>query len=111
MAAKLAALLLTLLLSIAVGVVVLAFMIIAMNGYSEGDAAWGLGVFVSLGLIVSVLAGIAAYFFAGALVKKEVSRLFAASVAVPVFTSVYIVLERVAALIGVGVAELVRVNF
>ena len=102
MAAKLAALLLTLLLSIAVGVVVLAFMIIAMNGYSEGDAAWGLGVFVALGLIVSVLAGIAAYFFAGALVKKEFSLLFAASVAVPVCTIVAIVLEIVAALIGVG---------
>ena len=111
MAVNIAALVITLLLSIAVGVVVLAFMIIAMNGYSEGDAVWGLGVFAVLGLFVSVIAGVAAYFFAGALVKKEFSLLLAASVAVPVCTIAAVVLEIITALIGVGVAELVRVNF
>ena len=111
MTAKIAALLVTLLLSIAVGVVVLAFMIIAMNGYSEGDAVWGFGVFALLGLLVSVMAAVAAYFFAGALVKKEFSLVLSIAVAAPVCTIVAVVLEVIAALIGVGVAELVRVNF
>lgn len=111
MPAKIASLIITILLSVAVAIGVFAFMIIAMNGYSEGDATWGLGVFAVLGLIVSLSAGVAAHFFAGVLVKKQFSLLLSASVAVPVCTIVAIVLEIIAALIGVGVAELVRVNF
>ncbi len=111
MGAKLAALLITLLLSIALGMVVLAFMIIAMNGYSESDATWGLGVFAGLALIIASVTSVSAFFFAGALVKKEFSPLLAALIAIPLFTIAAVVLEIVACLIGIGVAEFVRVNY
>lgn len=111
MAAKIAALLITLMLGTAVGFVVLAFMLIAMNGYSESDATWGIGVFTVLGLIISVFAGIMAFLIAGTLLKKQFSPVLAAAIAVPVCTIAAIVLEVIASLIGVGVAELVRVKF
>ena len=111
MAVKIAALLITLLLSIALGVVVLAFMIIAMNGYSESDATWGLGVFAGLALIISGVTAILAFFFAGTLIKKEYTPLLAALIAIPVFTIAALVLEIVACFIGIGVAEFVRVNY
>lgn len=111
MPAKIASLIITILLNIAVAIVVFAFMIIAMNGYSESDAAWGLGVYTLLSVIVSALSAIGAYFLNGALVKKQFSLLLSASVAVPVCTIVAIALEIIVALIGVGVAELVRVYF
>ncbi len=111
MAAKIAALLITLMLGTAVGFALLAFMVIAMNGYSEADATWGLGVFAVLGLIIPVFAGIAAYLIVGALVKKQFSPALSAAIAIPVCTIAAVVLEVIASLIGVGVAELVRVNF
>ena len=111
MAAKIAALLITLLLGIALGVVVLAFMIVAMNGYSERDAAWGIGVFAGLALIIASVTSVLAFFFAGTLIKKEFSPLLAASIPIPVFTTAALILEIFACLIGIGVAEFVRVNY
>lgn len=97
--------------SFAVGVVFLFGMLIAMNGYSEGDAVWGLGVYAALAVIVAGGSGVMAYYFTGVFVNKEFSPLFAVLTAVSVFAIVAVVLEVVAAVIGVGVAEIVRVNF
>lgn len=111
MAARIAALLVTLLLGIALGVVVLAFMIIAMNGHSESDAMWGLGVFAGLALVIASVTSVLAFFFAGILIKKEYSPLLAALISIPVFTIAALVLEFIACVLGIGVAEFVRVNY
>ena len=50
MAAKIAALLITLVVLISVGVAMLVGMVLAMNGYSESDATWGFGVYIVLAL-------------------------------------------------------------
>nr|MBA3352879.1 hypothetical protein [Blastocatellia bacterium] len=55
MAIKITAFLLTLLINIAVGVAVFLFMLLAMNGYSESDATYGLGAYIVLAVIVTLL--------------------------------------------------------
>jgi hypothetical protein len=111
MAAKITAFLITLLLCIAIGIVALATMLIAMNGYSESDAVWGLGAFVLLALIGTALMVLGAFFLAGFLTKKEYGPVAAAIIAILVFSIFGSALLIVSALIGVGVAEIVRVNF
>lgn len=111
MAAKIIAALVTFVLNIAVGVVVLATMIIAMNGYSESDATWGLGAFIVLAFVVALLMGLGTFLFAGFLTKKQYSAVAAAIIPILVFSVVGTGLEVVAGGVGVGVAELVRVNF
>ena len=44
----------TLGLNLAAGVLILFTMLMAMNGYSEGDAEWGLGTFIILGALISI---------------------------------------------------------
>ena len=111
MAQKIVAAIFTFVLCLAVGVVVLATMILAMNGYSESDASWGLGVFVVLALVVSVVMALAAFFLAGFLAKKQYGPITTAIIPILVFLVVGAGLEVVAGGVGVAVAELVRVNF
>lgn len=111
MAAKLSSLLITFILCIAIGVVVLATMLFAMNGYSESDAMWGLGVFAVLAFFVSILMAIGAFVLNGRLVGKQYSSIIAVIVPVLVFSVVGCGLLIISSLIGVGVAEFVRVNF
>jgi len=111
MFARIAAMLTTLLLGIAVGVVIAAILVVVMNGYGESEATWGLGVYALATLIIAVFGGATAYYFTGVFIKKEFSPIFAVLTSVPVVTVVAVVLEIVAAMIGVGISEIVRVNF
>lgn len=110
MAAKISAFLITFLLNVAVGVVILFFMLIAMNGFNESDAMWGLGAFVILALLTSIAISTGSLLFVGFLTKRQRTPLVSALIAIPVFSIVGIVIEIVCSLIGVGVAELMRVN-
>ncbi len=111
MAAKIIAALVTLILNNAVGVVVLATMIIAMNGFRESDATWGLGVFVVMAIVCAVVMALGAFFLAGFLTKKQYGSIATAIIPILVFSAVGAGLEVVSGLIGVGVAEFVRVNY
>ena len=111
MAVKIAAAVITFLLVLAAAVVVLATMILAMNGYQESDVTWGLGGFVILSLIVMALMSLAAFLGAGALKKRQYGSL--AVVIVPVLVSAIlgVGLEIVSGGLGIAIAEVVRVNF
>ena len=111
MTAKVIAAIITLIANIAVGVVVLATMIIAMNGYSESDATWGLGAFVVLAFVVAVLMALGAFVLAGFLTKKQYGSIATAIIPIVVFSVLGVGLEIVVGGIGVGVAEVVRVKF
>ncbi len=111
MAPKIIAAIITFIIDIAVGVIVLATMLIAMNGYSESDASWGLGAFVILAFVVALIMGIGAFLLAGLLTKKQYSGIGAAIIPILVFSIVGAGLEVVAGGIGVAIAEFVRVNF
>ena len=111
MAAKIVAFLITLVLNIAFGVVALSFMIIAMNGYSESDAKWVLGGYLILALITAILTSGGALVLVHLLQKRQFSIVVAALTAIAVFSVIGIGLEIVCSLIGIGVAEFLRVNY
>jgi hypothetical protein len=110
-ATKLAAFLITLFINIAIGVVVFFFLLIAMNGYSESDATYGLGAYVGLALIVSLLMSSAAAFTSHILTKREFRPAIAAVTSIGVFSVVGAGLKVVCSIIGVAIAEFVRVNY
>jgi len=111
MGAKIAALLVTMAAGLAAGVAILFFMLIAMNGYSESDATWGLGAFILLALVASVSMGFVAYFVTGRLIKREFSPVIASLIGIVIFSATGFALEIGCSLIGVSVAEFVRVKF
>lgn len=110
MAPKIISAILTFLINIAIGVAVLAGMIIAMNGYSESDATWGLGVYVLLALIAAATTSGGAVLMTGSLIKKHFAPLVSVLIATPVFSLLGFALYIVCSFIGVGVAEFVRVK-
>ncbi len=111
MGAKIAAFLLTMTACITAAVIALSVLILAMNGYSESDAMWGLGSFVVLTFLVSLISAIGSIVLSSKLITRHLSVLKALVIAVPVFSTIGVGLIVVSALIGVGVAEVVRVNF
>lgn len=111
MTAKITAFILTMLINIAIGAVIFFFMVIMMNGFSGGDARPGLIAYIVLGLIVSVLMGTFAFLLTSFLVKRELKGAIAALIAVPIFSVVGAGLKFVCALIGIGIADYVRVNY
>ena len=111
MTPKIISAIVTFLINIAIGVVVFAGMIVAMNGYGESDATWGIGAFILLALIVTLLMSIGAFLVAGQLTKKQFGAVSASIIAILIFSIVGGVLKFICSLIGVGVAEFVRVKF
>lgn len=111
MAAKLASSIITFILCIAFGVVVLATMLIAMNGYSESDSTWGLGAFVLLAFAASFLMAVGAYFTTGKMQKKKYKPVVSSITSILIFSIVGLKLEIVSSLIGIGIAEFVRANY
>ena len=111
MTPKIISAIITFLINIAIGIVVFAGMIIAMNGYGEKDAMWGIGSFILLALIVTILMSVGAFLVAGMLTKKQFGAVSASIIAIMIFSVIGGVLKFVCSLIGVGVAEFVRVKF
>ena len=110
MAPKIIAFIVTLLLNVAAGVAIFFFMLLAMNGFHENDAAWGLGAYIILGILVTLLMSAGAAMLVHVLLKRNFGKAVSALIAVPVFSVVGIGLKIVLSIIGVLVAEYVRVN-
>lgn len=111
MALKLAAFFLTLLTNIVVCVMIFFFMLLAMNGYSESDATWGIGGYIALALLVSLTMSAGAIVLMQILTKRQFRGFAAASIAVPLFSIAGAGLNIVCSIIGVLIAEYVRVNY
>ena len=111
MSAKIIAALITLLINIIAGVIIFFFLLLAMNGYGESDAMYGLGVYVVLALFVSLLMAACAATAVHVLMKRKFSAVSAAFIGVPIFCVIGAVLKLVCSIIGVAVAEYVRVNW
>ena len=108
---KLAAFFVTLAINFAIGVVVFFFLLIAMNGYSESDASYGLGAYVGFALIVSLLMSTGALIAVQLLTKREFRAWIAGLVAVTIFSVIGVGLKIACALVGVLIADYVRVHY
>jgi hypothetical protein len=111
MASKIAAFVITLIISLAIGAVIFFMMLIAMNGYSGGDAEWGLIAYIALAVVTSLLSALGALLLARTLIKRKFSPLASVLIAAPVFAVIAAILDIVSCLIGIGIAEYVRVNY
>lgn len=111
MTTKIAAFFITLFVNIVIGVVVFFFLLLAMNGYSESDASYGLGAYVVLALLVSFVMAAGALVGVRVLTKREVRAWIAGLVAVTIFSVIGGGLKIACALIGVLVADYVRVHY
>ena len=111
MPAKILAALVTLLINVVIGVVIFVFLLLAMNGYSESDATYGLGVYVVLGLIVSLTMSLLATLLVHILMKRNLRGWTAALIAIPLFSVIGLGLKIVCSIAAVAVAEYVRVNY
>ncbi len=108
---KIAALIITLVAGIFLGIAVLAFMLLAMNGYAEKVTTWGLGIFAVLSIAISVSMSVGAFYLTGRLIRRQFGPVISALAAVAVCTIAGTVLNVAAGLIGIGLAEFVRVNY
>ena len=111
MKAKIASFLITLLINVAVGVVLFFFMMLAMNGFSESDALYGFGFYILLAVIVSLSMGAGAAWLVHVLTKRQFGAVVSSLIAIPVFSVVGAGLKIVCSIIGVLIAEYVRVNY
>lgn len=110
MTVKLAVFLITMTVIIVAGGVIFLLILLAMNGFSESDAMWGLGAYLILTLIVAILSGIGSSFMAASLVKKQYRPVVSALITITIFSIMAVALEIICSFIGAGVAEFVRVK-
>lgn len=111
MAIKIVSALITLVLLLALAVVVFAFMIIAMNGYSGSDAEWGIYAYLGLAVLVTALMSAGAAVLGGRLMRKGKHAALAVFISSAVFTTIGAALVCVSGFAGIMVAEIVRRNF
>lgn len=111
MAPKIIACLLTLVANVVAGLAVFFVMLIGMNGYSESDATFGIVAYVVLAVLVTILMSVSAVLLVQYLQKRKFSGVAAATIAVLVFSATGAVLKGICGLIGVGIAEFMRVNY
>ena len=111
MPAKILTALATLLIYVSIGVVIFFFMLLAMNGYSESDATYGLGAYIVLALIVSLIMSLCAALLAHIFMKRNFRGWTSALIAVPLFSVIGGGLKIVCSIVGVAIAEYVRVHY
>ncbi len=101
----------TLVINIAAGVAIFFFMLLAMNGFSESDANYGLGAYIGLAVIVTLLMSSGAALLVHVLIKRKFRPTVAALIAVPIFSVIGVGLKLVCIIIGIFIADYVRVNY
>lgn len=111
MAVKIAAFLITLVLNAAAGVVMFFFLIVALNGFQGSDAEYGIIAYIAAAVLVSLIMATGAAI--GAHIFKKRGLHGAAAVAIPavVLSAIGAGLKFVCAIIGIAVADYVRVNY
>ena len=111
MGAKLAAFFVTLFINFAAGVAIFLFMLMTMNGFSESDASYGLGAYIVLAGLVSLIMSAGAAATVHVLMKRKFRSGTSALIAIPIFSITGAMLKMICSIIGVLIAEHVRVNY
>ena len=86
-------------------------MLLAMNGFSESDASYGLITYIVLGVLISLLMSTCAALLVHVLLKRGFSKIASGFIAIPIFSVLGGILKIGCSVIGVMVAEYVRVNY
>jgi hypothetical protein len=110
MAAKIITFLLIFGINIAIGVGFVFFLMLALNGFSEGDAMYAFGIFIVGGLLVSVLTGLAGVFLVRFLTGKDWNAFLAVLLSVVSFVVLGFILKIVIFFIGILVADHIRTS-
>lgn len=88
------------------------FMIIAMNGYTEADASYGIYLFMIWAFLGSLLAGILGVAAAHFLEKKKNLHIAVAGlISTVAFVIIGIIINFVGVIAGIATAEIVRTQF
>lgn len=110
MAAKIITFLLILGINIAVGVGFVFFLMLSLNGFSEGDAMYAFGIFIVGGLLVSVLMATAGVFLVKFLTGKEWNVFLAVLLSIVSFVVLGFILKIVIFFVGIFAADFVRTS-
>lgn len=108
---KIAVAVMTLLVNVSAGVVVFVMMLVGMNGFSESDANWGIGAYIVSAAAVTIAMVAGALLAVRILDSRGWNLWGAATLGTLIFSALGAVLKGVCGIIGVLVADLVRVNF
>ena len=111
MGAKIAAFIITLIVSIFAAMAGFIVLIIALNGQSESDAAYGMAVYGILAFLIVFTMAILAAVLVHFLLKKEFRGWTAAFMSIVIFSIVGFVLIAICIVIGVGITEYLRINY
>ena len=108
---KLMAGILTALLNLAVGFIVFFLMLLSMNGFSESDANYGIVAYIILAVSATILMVASAVMAVHLLMKRGWGAVGSVTLGIVVFSGLGAGLKVVFSVIGVLVADFVRVNF
>ncbi len=108
---KIIAALLTLIINAGAAVMILFFMLLAMNGFHESDANWGLGAYIGLALLITLIMAIVAVPIVQILIKKKFSSALAVLISIAISSGVGIFAQIVSGVIGIFIADFVRRNY
>ena len=100
----------TMLLNLAVAVVILFALLLALNGYSESDAMWGLVAFAVLAIAVTILSGVTALALIRFLSKRNYRRPSSGLVSIILASLLGTALQVGACIVSVLITEVVRTN-
>ncbi len=110
MTAKIVTFGLTFLISAAIGAGLFVVLIIALNGFSERDATWAIGVYIGGAFLLSAIVSALAAFALGPMLKREMKPFVSIALAVVVFSFIGGILTTVLIFVSALVAEIVRTS-
>jgi hypothetical protein len=111
MAPKLIAAIVTLIVNVSAGVALFFFLLVALNGYHENDAIYGLGVFAVLAAVITIATTVTAFITTGQMIRNNFRGANAALLATLVFAILGAVLIIFCGIVAVGVTHYVSVNY
>lgn len=108
MAAKLIAALLSFLTSVAAGVTSFFVLLMALNGYREAQASFGIAAFLLLWAAATMAVTVASILFVGALSKRKFSGAVSVIISVAIAAAILFICNGLFVLIGIAGAEFFR---
>jgi len=111
MTAKLPVIAVTMFLNVVAAFIIFFFLLIALNGYSEGDAQWGLITFVASAIAVTLLSSTLAFMLLRFLLKRNFRGLSSGMISIGVATVTGVLLQSATCIVAVLVTEAVKMYF